>query len=78
MSASDVEKIRGRVTSFAYMPVNIGFMIGPTTVTRITQSNIFNIFPAAAVFTALGFAALVIAYRQPVVRGEPIRGINQT
>lgn len=59
LSASAPEKVRGRVMSFAYMPVNIGFMIGPAIGTRIVQSNIFNIFPAAAIFTALGFAMLV-------------------
>jgi MFS family permease len=65
LSSSAEEKVRGRVMSFAYMPVNIGFMIGPAIGTRITQTNIFNVFPAAAVFTILGIMALTIAYRQP-------------
>jgi hypothetical protein len=52
--------------SFAYMPVNIGFMIGPAIGTRITQTSLFNIFPGAAIFTALGLAALAVAYRQKV------------
>ena len=67
MSASAAPSVRGRVMSFAYMPVNIGFMIGAAVGTRITQTSLFNIFPAAALFTALGLMALVIAYRQQVV-----------
>ena len=67
LSTSAAERVRGRVMSFAYMPVNIGFMIGAAVGTRITQTSLFNIFPAAAIFTALGLLALVIAYRQEVV-----------
>jgi DHA1 family multidrug resistance protein-like MFS transporter len=67
ISSSAGERVRGRIMSFAYMPVNIGFMVGPAVATRITQTNIFHIFPASALFTALGLAALFIAYRQPVV-----------
>jgi DHA1 family multidrug resistance protein-like MFS transporter len=66
LSSSTVPSVRGRVMSFAYMPVNIGFMIGPAIGTRIAQTSLFNIFPAAAIFTALGLIALSIAYRQKV------------
>jgi len=67
LSASAAPSVRGRVMSFAYMPVNIGFMIGSAIGTRVTQTSLFNIFPAAALFTALGLFALSIAYRQKVV-----------
>jgi MFS family permease len=66
LSASAAPRVRGRVMSFAYMPVNIGFMIGAAVGTRITQASLFNIFPAAALFTALGLIALFFAYRQEV------------
>jgi len=66
LSESTTPSVRGRVMSFAYMPVNIGFMIGPAIGTRITQTSLFNIFPGAALFTALGLVALTIAYRQKV------------
>lgn len=65
LSASAEKSIRGRVMSFAYMPVNIGFMIGPAIGTRLTQVSLFAIFPASAIFTALGLGALYFAYRQP-------------
>ena len=66
LSASTAPNVRGRVMSFAYMPVNIGFMIGSAIGTRITQTSLFNIFPGATIFTALGLVALAIAYRQKV------------
>jgi len=66
MSSSTTSAVRGRVMAFAYMPVNIGFVIGPALGTRITQTSLFNIFPGSAVFTALGLIALFIAYRQKV------------
>jgi hypothetical protein len=51
--------------SFAYMPVNFGFMLGPAIGAWITQSNIFNVFPAAAVLSFLGILTLRYAHRQP-------------
>jgi MFS family permease len=42
LSTSAAARVRGRVMSFAYMPVNIGFMIGAAAGTRITQSSLFN------------------------------------
>jgi DHA1 family multidrug resistance protein-like MFS transporter len=65
LSNSTTDEVRGRVMSFAYMPVNFGFILGPAIGTWITQSNIFNVFPAAAVLSFLGVLALVYAYRQP-------------
>ena len=55
---------RGRVMSFAYLPVTVGFIIGPFVGSALTRSSIFAVFPAAGVVTALGVAVLVIVYRQ--------------
>ena len=57
-------EIRGRVMSFAYLPVNMGYILGPAIGSVITKISIFSIFPAAAVITALGIMALVISYKQ--------------
>ncbi|MDF1500559.1 MAG: MFS transporter [Anaerolineales bacterium] len=65
LSSSAEPSVRGRVMSFAYMPVNVGFMVGAAVGARITQSSLFNIFPAAAFFTLLGILLLYSAYRQP-------------
>jgi MFS family permease len=66
LSASTSSRVRGRVMTFAYMPMNIGFMVGGAVGARITQSSVFNIFPAAALFNALGLIGLIVAYRQKV------------
>jgi DHA1 family multidrug resistance protein-like MFS transporter len=63
LSSSTETAIRGRVMSFAYMPVNVGFMVGAAVGSRITQSSLFNIFPAAALFTLFGLLLLWVASR---------------
>jgi DHA1 family multidrug resistance protein-like MFS transporter len=71
MSASAPSDMRGRVMSFAYLPVNIGFMLGPAIGSVVTQQSLFAIFPAAAVLTAIGIGALVFAARQTRVAVAP-------
>jgi MFS family permease len=56
--------IRGRVMSFAYLPINVGYILGPAIGSVITKTSIFSIFPAAAVITALGILAMVLSYRK--------------
>ena len=63
LSASASSEIRGRVMSFAYLPVNLGSMVGPAIGAFVTQSSIFAVFPAAAVMMALGVVLLVVAHR---------------
>jgi MFS family permease len=71
LSSSAPERVRGRVMSFAYMPVNFGFMVGPAIGTWITQRSLFGIFPAAAIMTGLGLLTLYLASRYPVEEGSP-------
>jgi MFS family permease len=52
--------------SFAYLPVNVGGFIGPAIGGIITQASVFAIFPVAAIVTALGIGALLVAARQKV------------
>jgi MFS family permease len=63
LSASAPSTIRGRVMSFAYLPVNLGSMVGPGIGTLVTQSSVLAVFPAAAAIMALGVVMLVIAMR---------------
>ncbi len=63
------EKERGRVMSFAYLPVNIGGFLGPALGSLITRSSVFAIFPAAAVLTAVGVVLLFLAHRQKGTSG---------
>jgi hypothetical protein len=71
LSSSTTDDTRGRVMSFAFLPVNVGSIIGPAIGSVITQTSLFNVFPVAAVFTAIGVGGLVLAYRQQVI-SEPI------
>jgi MFS family permease len=63
LSGSASSEVRGRVMSFAYLPVNVGFMVGPAIGSVVTQLSIFGVFPTAAFITALGVGALSLAAR---------------
>lgn len=60
---------RGRVMTFAYLPVNVGSLVGPAIGSAITRTSVFAVFPVAAVFTALGLLVLVVAKRTGVDGG---------
>jgi MFS family permease len=62
-SSSDAE--RGRVMTFGYLPANMGFVIGPAIGTVVASTDVFLVFPTAAVLTALGLVAILYAQRQP-------------
>jgi DHA1 family multidrug resistance protein-like MFS transporter len=64
LSSSAPSHSRGRIMSFAYLPVNVGYIIGPTIGSLVTQVSTFAVFPAAAVLTAIGLGGLVLAYKQ--------------
>jgi MFS family permease len=64
LSQSIDANVRGRVLVFAYLPVNLGGTVGPAIGSVVTQGSIFAVFPTAAVLTALGIGALVLAHRQ--------------
>lgn len=64
LSGSAASDVRGRVMSFAYLPVNVGFLIGPAIGSVVTRGSVFAVFPIAAVMTAIGLGALVLAERR--------------
>lgn len=64
LSGSAASDVRGRVMSFAYLPVNVGFLIGPAIGSVVTRGSVFTVFPVAAVMTAIGLGALVLAQRR--------------
>ncbi|HEX8600563.1 MAG TPA: MFS transporter [Chloroflexia bacterium] len=69
LSASAPQEVRGRVMSFAYLPVNVGAIVGASVGSVITQVGVFTIFPVAAVLTALGVLSLVYAARKEIAPG---------
>jgi DHA1 family multidrug resistance protein-like MFS transporter len=66
LSASASATTRGRVMTFAYLPTNMGFVIGPAIGSVVASIDVFLVFPAAAALTAVGLAAVIFAWRQPV------------
>ncbi|MGH2375135.1 MAG: MFS transporter [bacterium] len=64
LSNSAPSHVRGRVMSFAYLPVTVGLLIGPSLGSVISTRSVFTVFPAAAVMTALGVGAMAVAARQ--------------
>jgi MFS family permease len=66
LASSTSTDVRGRVMAFAYLPVNLAGAVGAGIGSIVTQGNIFNMFPVAAILTALGTGALALASRQPV------------
>jgi MFS family permease len=64
LSNSTTADVRGRVMSFAFLPVNIGVMIGPAIGAIVTRQSVFAAFPTVALLTAIGLALLVFAYRK--------------
>jgi DHA1 family multidrug resistance protein-like MFS transporter len=69
LSTSAPTSIRGRVMSFAYLPVNLGFSFGPMLGSQLVKYNLFYIFPTACLFTGLGLLVLNIARGQPMPVG---------
>ena len=52
--------------AFAYLPVNIGVMIGPGIGSLVTKGSVFAAFPTAAVLTAASIFLLIAAQHRPV------------
>jgi len=61
LSRSASSAVRGRVMSFAYLPVNVGFIIGPSIGSVVTRAGSLAVFPTAALLTAVGIGVLRIA-----------------
>lgn len=68
LSGSATDATRGRVMTFSYLPVNVGFAVGPALGALATRTplGLPAIFPLAAVVTAMGIGALAVARRQRV------------
>jgi MFS family permease len=67
LSSSAPSSIRGRVMAFAYMPVNVGFSLGPMIGSQLVKIDLFYIFPTACILTAFGLVGLGLARRQPML-----------
>src|SRR4029453_9355311 len=64
LSSSAALEIRGRVMSFAYVPVNVGFLVGAALGTLVTAGDVFVIFPITAAPPPPGSAPPVVGERR--------------
>jgi MFS family permease len=70
LASSTTSNVRGRVMSFAFLPVNIGVFLGPLIGSIVTRNTVFAAFPTAAILTALGLGLLVFAYKHKLETAE--------
>jgi MFS transporter, DHA1 family, multidrug resistance protein len=66
LALSTETSTRGRVMTFAYLPVNVGYAAGPALGALVIGLDLLLVFPMAALITALGILALLYASRQPL------------
>jgi MFS family permease len=66
LASSVTDRARARVMTFAYLPLNLGFIVGPGLGALIVGRDPFLIFPAAALFELAGVAMLAYAARRSV------------
>lgn len=64
LASSASAEVRGRVMSFAFLPMNMGFVVGPAIGSLVTRTTVFAVFPTAAILTLLGLGLLWISARQ--------------
>jgi MFS family permease len=70
--------VRGRVMSFAFLPLNVAFAVGPMIGSVVTRGSVFAVFPVAALITLLGVIALVAAVRQDAAPSDqPVPGARE-
>jgi len=64
LASSATDAARARVMTFAYLPLNLGFIVGPGLGAFIVSRDVFAMFPAAAAFELVGVLLLVYASRK--------------
>ena len=66
LASSTTDAARARVMTFAYLPLNLGFIVGPGVGAFIVSRDAFGIFPAATAFELAGVVLLLFAARQKI------------
>jgi MFS family permease len=66
LASSATDAARARVMTFAYLPLNLGFIVGPGLGAFIVSRDVFGIFPAATMLELLGVLLLANAARRTV------------
>ena len=67
LSATADSSVRGRVMSFAYLPMNLGFLVGPALGSLIARRNVFLVYPLVSLLMLLGLGVLAYAWRTGLI-----------
>ena len=73
ISGSVDEGQRGRVMSFAFLPLSLAGVAGPALGTVVARMSVLAVFPVASGLTALGIVALGVARSQPIQPKSSLR-----
>lgn len=66
ISRSTTAATRARVMTFAYLPLNLGFVLGPAVGGAAASSDPFAIFPTSIAFQIVGLVLVALALRRPL------------
>lgn len=66
LSRSTTDLTRARVMTFAYLPLNLGFIVGPLIGSFVASTDPFAIFPTAIVLEVIGLVLVAYALRRSV------------
>lgn len=66
LTRSTTDTTRARVMTFAYLPLNLGFIVGPAIGSVVASTDPFAIFPTAVVLEMAGLALVALALRRPL------------
>lgn len=67
LTRSTTDATRARVMTFAYLPLNLGFIVGPAIGSVVASTDAFAIFPTAVVLELIGLALVALALRRPLI-----------
>jgi len=64
LARSVSDAARARVMTFSYLPLNVGFIVGPAIGAVVASTDPFAIFPTAVILELAGLALVALALRQ--------------
>jgi len=66
LTRSTTDSTRARIMTFAYLPLNLGFIVGPAIGSIVASTDPFAIFPTAVVLELAGLTLVALALRRPL------------
>lgn len=72
LSRSTTDSTRARVMTFAYLPLNLGFIVGPAIGSVVASTDPFAIFPTAVALEFAGLVLVALALRRPLTAGASL------